>query len=117
MDELRLAHYRGILEALRSEIEDSLGSPDDQTRPVEPDRAIGRLTRQDAILSQSMAIELRRRNQQRLLAVEQALRRIAEGEYGECARCGDEIGAARLQVRPESPLCVACAGGGGTPKL
>jgi len=115
MDEARLAHYQAVLEALRSEIEESLGSADDQTKPVEPDRAIGRLTRQDAILSQSMAIELRRRSQQRLLAVQQALRRIAKGEYGECARCGDEIGEARLQVKPESPLCVDCAGGGGTP--
>lgn len=112
MDEARLAHYRGILEALRSEIEASLEPPDDQTKPVEPDRAIGRLTRQDAMLSQSMAIELRRRNQQRLTAVEQALRRIAEGDYGECLRCGDEIGETRLQVKPEAPLCVACAGGG-----
>ena len=112
MDEARLERYRQVLLDLKSEIETSLGAEDDQTKPVEPDRAIGRLTRQDAMLSQSMALELRRRNQQRLRAVEQALVRIEEGDYGECARCGDEIAEARLEIKPEAPLCVACAGGG-----
>ena len=112
MDEARLADYKKILRDLKSEIQASLAIDDDQTKPVEPDRAIGRLTRQDAMLSHSMALELRRRNQQRLRGVEQALARIESGSYGECARCGDEIAEARLAVRPEAPLCVACAGGG-----
>lgn len=112
MDEARLARYEEILRKLKGEIEASLNADDDQTKPVEPDRAIGRLTRQDAMLSQSMALELRRRNQERLRAVEQALLRIQEGSYGECARCGDEIAKARLDVKPEAPLCVGCAGGG-----
>jgi DnaK suppressor protein len=40
--------------------------------------------------------------------VDRALERIEEGKYGECARCGKEIGAARLEFRPESTLCVDC---------
>jgi DnaK suppressor protein len=40
--------------------------------------------------------------------VDRALARIEEGKYGECARCGDHIGAARLEFRPESTLCVDC---------
>ena len=112
MDEARLAKYEKTLRALRSEIQSSLEVDDDQTKPVEPDRASGRLTRHDAMLSQSMALELRRRNQQRLRGVEQALARIESGEFGECARCGYEIAVARLAVKPEAPLCVACAGGG-----
>lgn len=112
MDERRLAYYKKLLQTLEQEVQASLHGDDDQTKPVEPDRAIGRLTRQDAMLSQSMALELRRRNQQRLRGIEQALVRIESGEFGECARCGDEIPEARLAVKPEAPLCVACAGGG-----
>lgn len=38
-----------------------------------------------------------------------ALKRIAEGTYGTCARCGDPIGEARLDVLPWTPLCRKCA--------
>lgn len=40
--------------------------------------------------------------------IDRALERIAEGTYGTCIKCGNEIGAARLEFRPESVLCVAC---------
>lgn len=40
--------------------------------------------------------------------VDNALKRIEEGTYGICARCGKEIPAARLEARPESTLCVDC---------
>ena len=44
----------------------------------------------------------------RLEEIDQALRRIADGSYGRCANCGRDIGAARLEYRPESVLCVDC---------
>ena len=40
--------------------------------------------------------------------IDAALSRIAEGTYGTCASCGNEIGAARLEFRPSSILCVSC---------
>lgn len=45
---------------------------------------------------------------QRLAEVDHALKRIAEGGYGRCINCGNEIGAARLEYRPESVHCVDC---------
>jgi DnaK suppressor protein len=42
-------------------------------------------------------------------AVDAALERIAAGGYGSCARCGEPIGFARLEARPEATLCIACA--------
>lgn len=40
--------------------------------------------------------------------VDRALLRIADGTYGTCAECGNEIPPARLEARPESVLCVTC---------
>jgi DnaK suppressor protein len=40
--------------------------------------------------------------------VDKALNHIAEGNYGLCERCGNEIGADRLEFRPASVLCVDC---------
>jgi DnaK suppressor protein len=37
-----------------------------------------------------------------------ALARIENGKYGICENCGREIGAARLEARPEATLCIDC---------
>lgn len=38
-----------------------------------------------------------------------AARRLAEGTYGSCERCGDPIAAGRLEARPAARTCVDCA--------
>ncbi len=44
-----------------------------------------------------------------IASTRRALDRIADGTYGECVRCGAEIGAGRLEARPEAALCIGCA--------
>lgn len=46
---------------------------------------------------------------QSLHDIQVALDKIAEGTYGECDKCGREIGEARLGAIPEAALCVDCA--------
>jgi DnaK suppressor protein len=41
--------------------------------------------------------------------VERSLAKLAEGTYGVCDVCGEEIPAGRLEAQPESVLCVNCA--------
>jgi len=43
-------------------------------------------------------------------AISLALRRLANGEYEVCARCGGVIESARLMAVPCATLCVRCAG-------
>jgi RNA polymerase-binding transcription factor DksA len=43
-----------------------------------------------------------------LEGIDAALARVAEGTYGTCATCGNEIGADRLEFRPSSIYCVSC---------
>lgn len=45
----------------------------------------------------------------RLGAVETALRRLATGEYGACARCGADIDIHRLWALPWASRCIRCA--------
>jgi DnaK suppressor protein len=45
----------------------------------------------------------------RLAAIAGAERRLDDGSYGRCERCGREIGAERLAARPAAATCVACA--------
>jgi len=46
---------------------------------------------------------------QSLHDIQVALDKIAEGTYGECEKCGEEIAPARLKAIPEAALCVNCA--------
>ncbi len=41
--------------------------------------------------------------------VDAALRRLDEGRYGQCERCGKPIAAGRLAARPTATTCIDCA--------
>jgi DnaK suppressor protein len=109
MTEEELGSYRRVLEALHAELAVALEGAQEQTAPVSPDASIGRLTRQDAMQAQQLALELERRKRLRLAQVVAALRRIDDGNYGICTRCEEEISVARLAVKPEAHQCVRCA--------
>ena len=42
--------------------------------------------------------------------LERALAKLEEGSYGRCDSCGGPIAPGRLEVAPESVLCIDCAG-------
>ncbi|MGC1269585.1 MAG: TraR/DksA family transcriptional regulator [Croceibacterium sp.] len=44
-----------------------------------------------------------------IASVTRALDRIADGTYGACTACGEQIAPGRLEARPEASLCITCA--------
>ncbi|MEX0914706.1 MAG: TraR/DksA family transcriptional regulator [Wenzhouxiangellaceae bacterium] len=82
----------------------------DSQAPVELDQTRqGRLSRMDALQGQAMAQATDARRQRQIAALKAALARIANGEFGECIECGDEIAEARLKSNPAITLCIDCA--------
>jgi DnaK suppressor protein len=59
-------------------------------------------------IEQSMRMRLRNRESLYVKKVDEALKRIAEGCFGECEECGEDIELRRLEARPTATLCVAC---------
>jgi DnaK suppressor protein len=59
-------------------------------------------------IEQSMRMRLCNREQLYLKKVDEALRRIEEGTFGECTECGEDIELRRLEARPTATLCVDC---------
>jgi RNA polymerase-binding transcription factor DksA len=47
--------------------------------------------------------------EKQLALVVKALARIADGTYGSCTVCGNEIGSARLEALPAADLCITHA--------
>jgi DnaK suppressor protein len=46
---------------------------------------------------------------ERLGDIDHALKRITDGTYGVCERCGNLIATPRMEARPTSRYCVECA--------
>lgn len=93
------------LERRRGDLEALLASGDD-AGAVELDQ--GRLSRMDALQQQAMAVAKRDTYRLQLRQIIRALRRMAEDDYGFCLECDEPIPLARLEVRPEAELCLAC---------
>ena len=73
---------------------------DDEHDPEGPTLAFEH-SQSSAILAQSI---------QHIADIDAALLRMDEGTYGLCKSCGGPIAVGRLQVRPQAPLCITCAG-------
>jgi DnaK suppressor protein len=101
--------YRGRLELLRAEIQADLKVSKEASEIVELDTSIGRLSRMDAMQNQQMALELRRRQEQQLQRIANALKRMDKGTYGSCGKCKQPISEDRLEVSPDVVMCVRCA--------
>ncbi|HWR83434.1 MAG TPA: TraR/DksA C4-type zinc finger protein [Candidatus Deferrimicrobium sp.] len=40
--------------------------------------------------------------------IDEAMKRIQDGTYGKCQKCGKQISAARLEAVPHARLCIDC---------
>ena len=72
-------------------------------------QAVGRLSRMDAMQQQAMAEAQERTRQLDLTRIDMANRRLADGDYGYCINCDEEIPDARLAIDPMAERCVRCA--------
>lgn len=78
--------------------------------PIELDQqSVGRLSRMDALQGQAMATASQQRRKHRVVALEAALRRMDDGEYGYCVECGEPIAPRRLTIDPAAAKCIRCA--------
>lgn len=109
MDENDLERYEEMLIELREEIREEIDKTRDESAPVKLEGVMGRVSRGDAMQAQQVALEVKRRREQRLTRIATALQRIQQGEYGLCGRCSNPIKPARLDAFPDAVLCVQCA--------
>ncbi len=79
------------------------------TKPIEPDCAIGRVSRMDAINNKSVNEAGLRKKIEQLSGLEYTLSIFDKDELEHCSVCGDPIPTGRLFVMPESRKCVRCA--------
>jgi DnaK suppressor protein len=108
LTEAQVEELRAALLATKAENDRHLEASTEDAKPVDLELSIGRLSRMDALQQQHMALARLRRVEQQQDQIRAALRRIEEGDYGACLRCGEPISFQRLRVRPEAALCREC---------
>lgn len=102
--------FKKRLEQLRNKVQRDSELTENERKPVTLDQSmVGRLSRMDALQNQAMALEAERRRGVELQRIDAAMSRIAGGEFGFCAVCGDDIEPKRLDHDPTVPICIACA--------
>ncbi len=107
---MALKRWQTILVQLRQELEVLDNSSSDARGAVELDQSrVGRLSRMDALQGQAMNNAISARRKQKLVAIEGALDRLQEGEFGYCVKCGEEIALKRLELDPTVATCTDCS--------
>lgn len=104
LKDILLAKREALTQAIKQQLGQSL--TDEQQRRLEAamdsgDQALVDLEREMGISLQEM------RNRERQM-VDEALVSLAEGSYGMCAECGEEISEKRLEALPFARLCISC---------
>jgi DnaK suppressor protein len=56
----------------------------------------------------TLAMQMKNRERDTLWQIDEALKRIEEGNFGECERCAEPIAEARIRAFPFTTLCIDC---------
>ena len=106
MNPVMLEYFKMKLLAWRNEIlkdaDSTLQELQDEGGLQEPDEA------DRASIETKVALEMRARDRQRKLIskIDEALRRVSDGDYGYCEETGEPIGIKRLEARPVATLTI-----------
>lgn len=79
------------------------------TKPIEPDCAIGRVSRMDAINNKSVNESALQKKENQLNGLDRALEDLDKDDFQNCIVCGFEIPLQRVFIMPESRKCTNCA--------
>ena len=107
-------HFRGRLLDERERVQaaikhlrtDHPGSLDDEVEEVTGSSDNHLAETASATLNREIDYTLGENSGQVLAEIDAALRRIEDGTYGTCGRCGKEIPVERLEAYPWATLCI-----------
>jgi len=104
MNDAQQGFFRELLLAQRSELQERIAGEFDVLREQEPSSDpldIGTAEEQ-----RQWQLRLLEREKKLLDKIDEALERLARGEYGWCRETGEPIGLKRLLLRPTATLCI-----------
>ena len=79
------------------------------TKPVEPENAIGRISRMDAINNKSVTEAALRKAKDKLENLKFAVSKVDDDDFGLCVKCKKPIPLGRVLIMPQARTCVNCS--------
>jgi DnaK suppressor protein len=110
MEQGEVERLRQKLEFQRHETRQFLLHLDQEARSLDAEAAQDSADRCVISLSKEALFERSSQRRTVLGLIEAALKRIADGSFGTCVGCGDEIQDQRLQALPWTQFCLRCQG-------
>lgn len=109
MDKKKLEHYKGLLLQHKEKImKNGILNQKEDLHVAQEDLADeGDLA--SSVINQQVTFQLRAKEVETLRAIEFALQRVEEGDYGHCEDCGEEINEKRLNFQPWADMCITHA--------
>jgi len=104
MTQTELEKYKGVLEAKKAELSKGLRNREDIAIEKTPDA----LDEVQLAGERELAIRNLDRESNLLRNVRGALARMADGSYGTCLHCDEEIKPKRLDAVPWTKYCIRC---------
>src|ERR1700692_3992298 len=108
MDKKKLESFKKRLETRQHELRRMVSRTDQDGRTVDEDSAQDIADRAASSYTKEFLFHQSNNDRQLLQMVEGALKRLREGELGECVSCGKEINAKRLEAVPWTRHCIEC---------
>ncbi len=106
---LNKVEIRNKIEAEILKTEQQVSEYKELTQPIEPENAIGRISRMDAINNKSVVEAALRKSIEKLEKLRIALTKIDDDDFGLCVRCHKPIPLGRILIMPQARTCVACS--------
>ncbi len=104
MTKIELEKYKTVLETKLKELSDALRNREDIAIEKTPDA----LDEVQLAGERELAIRTLDRESALLRQVRSALARIADGSYGTCLHCEEDISIKRLNAVPQTSYCITC---------
>lgn len=104
MTKNELEKYKTVLETKLKELSDALRNREDIAIEKTPDA----LDEVQLAGERELAIRTLDRESTMLRQVRSALSRIADGSYGTCLHCEEDISMKRLNAVPQTSYCITC---------
>lgn len=108
MDPSERQRFKSIIQKQIQQVTEDIERYKELAKPISPDNAIGRVSRMEAISEKSVNDANLRKAQARSQALAKALIRVETEDFGICLRCEEYIAHKRLEILPESQVCMNC---------
>lgn len=108
MDKKRLEYYKKKLVAQREELARAIARTQQEGREADEDPTVDLADKAANSYTKEFLFGQTHNDRSRLQLVDEAIERIKEGTFGECASCHEELQQKRLEAVPWTRYCISC---------